>query len=613
MLQRIFYFSGIFKYWPTVKIHEESNMLKTRDTINKLSYHLEERVKELNCLYSISALFEKPGISIEEVLQGTINAIPAALQYPDIACVRIIFGKHRYVTSGFEESEWKMQKEVTQGREEKGVLEVFYKEERPSLYNGPFAEEEDKLITVVAEKISKMIRIIHAGKAIIESEELYRVTAEHVTDGVAVLQDGMIIFSNASFNELFDSSFGKEESVQDLVSSGCIKCASDLFESKESFTEDEKTILTSCISRNNRELWIEGERVIIPYRGRPAILLTLRDCTDRIIRENAIKEETKILRQENIVLRSSMKERYRFRNIIGKSKVMQELYEIIIKAAATDANVAISGESGTGKELAARAIHDLSSRCKKEFVTVNCGAIPENLLEGEFFGHKKGSFTGAYSDKLGYLDIADEGTLFLDEAGELTLNMQIKLLRAIDGKDYMPVGSNRSKKSNFRIIAATNRNLMDLVKNGDMREDFYYRIHVIPVTIPSLKERREDIPLLVDHFMAMYFTDDKRPLIPSKVMDLMIAYQWPGNIRELQNAIRRYLSVGSWDFFESSQIGDRNNIISNVNNDKTLNELERAAVKNALEQNRWNRTMTARYLGISRRALFRKIKKYGLE
>ncbi|MDM7919489.1 MAG: sigma-54 dependent transcriptional regulator, partial [Methanosarcina sp.] len=367
-----------------------------------------------------------------------------------------------------------------------------------------------------------------------------------------------------------------------------------------------------CIAEDGKEFWIEGERVSIWFKGSRATLVTVRDCTDRINRENSIKEEAETLRQENIHLRSSMKERYRFRDIIGKSLAMQEVYEIILKAAATDNNVTIMGESGTGKELVARAIHDLSSRHEKEFVTVNCGAIPENLLESEFFGHKKGSFTGAYSDKMGYLDIADHGTLFLDELGELSLNMQIKLLRAIDGRDYMPVGSNRSKKSNFRVIAATNRNLTELIKKGEMREDFFYRIHVIPIKLPPLRERPEDIPLLVDHFLVLFTKGEKKPAIPSKVMDSMMNYSWPGNIRELQNVIRRYLSVGRWDFMKSADITQAIEAKNYNMPGETLGEIEKTTIKKVLEQNQWNRTLSAQSLGISRRALFRKIKRYGL-
>lgn len=588
---------------------------KNKETLNRVSYHLEERVKELNCLYNISELFEKPGTNIDDVLQGTVNAIPSAWQYPEITCARIILGKRHYMSANFKETEWKLSKEFLAGQKEKGLLEIYYSEERPRSFHGPFVREEVKLSEVIAEKISKIVITKLAEKSLQESEELYRVTAQHISDGLALLLGENIIFANRAFIELFGL-IAKENlkpiNIPDLIKNGVVRFDDNIFISDTSSSDVEKKFTTRCVIGDGKEFWIEGERVSIWFKGKRSTLITVRDCTERINRDRSIEEEAEALRQENIHLRSSMKERYRFRDIIGKSLAMQEVYEIILKAAATDNNVTILGESGTGKELVARAIHDLSSRNEKEFVTVNCGAIPENLLESEFFGHKKGSFTGAYSDKMGYLDIADDGTLFLDELGELSLNMQIKLLRAIDGRDYMPVGSNRSKKSNFRVIAATNRNLTELIKNGDMREDFFYRIHVIPIKLPPLRERLEDIPLLIDHFLKLFASGEKKPVIPSKVMDSMVNYTWPGNIRELQNVLRRYLSVGRWDFMKSADsiqaIEDNNYMISG----ETLEDIEKTTIKKILEQNQWNRSLSAQSLGISRRALFRKIKRYGL-
>ncbi|MDM8537494.1 sigma-54 dependent transcriptional regulator [Desulfobacterales bacterium HSG17] len=226
----------------------------------------------------------------------------------------------------------------------------------------------------------------------------------------------------------------------------------------------------------------------------------LIDISKRKLAEKELRENQENLRRENLRLRSSLKDRYRFGNIIGKSRPMQEVYENIVNAASTDAGVIIYGESGTGKELAAHAIHKQSERSKNTMVTINCGAIPETLGESEFFGYIKGAFTGAESDKAGYLEMADRGTLFLDEIGEISLNMQVKLLRAIEGAGYSPLGSRRVIKPDIRIIAATNRNLQELIKNGQLREDFYFRIHVIPIHLPPLRERKEDIPLLIEDF-----------------------------------------------------------------------------------------------------------------
>lgn len=588
---------------------------KAEETLSKVTYDLGERVKELNCLYTISELFEKPGVSLDEILQGTIDAIPSAWQYPEITCARIILGNRHYETHGFRQTAWKLSTEFVVSSDEKGVLEVYYKDPRPPCDEGPFVKEEIKLAKVIAEKLGKIVWTKRAEESLKESEERYRALAEHVTDGVTLRQEGKILFMNDRFSALFGlptKEQATQSSVTELISSGLIQCDNDILGVDETVPTQEKHFMTRCRTQDGREFWVEGEHITIQLKGKPAVLSTFRDCTERVRHEAAMKEEAELLRLENIHLRSSMKERYRFRNIIGKSQPMQEVYELILKAAHSDGSTAIFGESGTGKELVARAVHELSSRHDKEFVTVNCGAIPENLLESEFFGHRKGAFTGAYVDKVGYLDIANGGTLFLDETAELTLNMQVKLLRAIDGGDYTPVGSNKLKRSSFRVIAATNRSLMDLVKEGSMREDFFYRIHVIPITLPPLRERKEDIPLLIDHFFNMYRGEEKDVRIPAKIMDAMFSYPWPGNVRELQNVIRRYLSVGRWDFLNHVQDVRKGDLSDSYTLKGAVEDLEKTAVRKALEQARNNKTRAAQILGISRRALFRKMKRLEL-
>ena len=279
----------------------------------------------------------------------------------------------------------------------------------------------------------------------------------------------------------------------------------------------------------------------------------IEDVTVARLREREIKEQAESLTRENTRLRASIQERYRLGDLVGKSPPMQQVYETVIQAAATTVNVIVYGESGTGKELVARAIHNLSRRSAADFVPVNCGAIPEHLLESEFFGHRRGAFTGASADTHGYLDIANGGSLFLDEVAELSPDMQVKLLRAIEGGGYFPVGDNRARHSDFRVIAATNRNLRELVKSGRVREDFFFRIHIIPITLPPLRARREDIPLLVDHFLRQFAADGQETLrLPGKVMESLYTYDWPGNIRELQNVLRRYLAIKRLDFIDST-------------------------------------------------------------
>ena len=321
----------------------------------------------------------------------------------------------------------------------------------------------------------------------------------------------------------------------------------------------------------------------------------LYDITERKQAELDLEEREEYLRKENVRLRASLSDRYKFGDIIGKSEPMQEVYETIINAAATDASVIIYGESGTGKELVAHAIHENSDRKDNRLIYVNCGAIPENLIESEFFGYKKGAFTGAAKDKHGYLDLAAGGTLFLDEVGEIPLNMQIKLLRAIEGNGYTPVGGTEVKKPDVRIIAATNRDLKEQVKQGLMRQDFLYRIHIIPVHIPPLRDRKEDIPLLVEHFLSSY-DQDTTPTITPQIAKALQDYEWPGNVRELQNTLKRFITLKKLDFMGldlGAQPADELSEGIDIElNDQPLNvilaELENKVLIKALEKFNWH-------------------------
>lgn len=327
------------------------------------------------------------------------------------------------------------------------------------------------------------------------------------------------------------------------------------------------------------------------------------------------------LQKENSLLRSSMKERYKFGDIIGKSAGMQRVYDMILKSAAGNTNVILYGESGTGKELAARAIHNLSHRRDKSFVPVNCGAIPETLMESEFFGHKKGSFSGAHADKDGYLDRADGGTLFLDELGEISLKVQVKLLRVLDGTGYMPVGGCALKQSDFRLIAATNRDVETMIKKGKMREDFYYRVHIIPIRIPPLRNRTEDIPLLLDHFVRRADAGNGRQPLPASFRMALENHDWPGNIRELRNVIERYMTLGETDFFEKKEQGRSKPLVANtdilkqeqIHLKKAVSNFERRFILNVLERCHWRKGVSASMMGITARTLQRKLKRYNIQ
>lgn len=245
--------------------------------------------------------------------------------------------------------------------------------------------------------------------------------------------------------------------------------------------------------------------------------------------------------------------------IIGRSRKMLNLFEMIEKVAESSATVLIQGESGTGKELAARAIHQLSTRNNKNFVPVNCAAIPDDLLESELFGHVKGSFTGAYANRIGRFEMADKGTLFLDEIGDMKATLQVKLLRVLQSKEFEPVGSTRSQKVDARIIAASNKNLDEQVATSDFREDLYYRLSVIPIIIPPLRDRREDIPLLINHFQGQ-FSRDRRRLVKGfsrDALEMLCSYDWPGNVRELENLVERMITMKESGFITVDDLPEK--------------------------------------------------------
>jgi len=348
------------------------------------------------------------------------------------------------------------------------------------------------------------------------------------------------------------------------------------------------------------------------------------DITERKQREEKITENANYYRSENKILRSAIKERCRFGDIVGKSDAMQTVYELILRAASSNAHVILYGESGTGKELVATAIHKLSQRSKNKFVPVNCAAINDNLIESEFFGYIKGAFSGADRNKAGFLDIADKGTLFLDEIGDLGLSLQVKLLRSIEGGGFTPVGGNMLKKPDLRIVAATNKDLKKLVIQGMMREDFFYRVNIIPIKLPPLRERKEDLPLLIEHFLSQYDKDMAIPPMDQKVTDAFLNYDWPGNVRELRHSLDRYVTLNDCDFLDSLVVTPiphksydiKNNDIAMASAGKSLPDMvadiEKQIISKALEENRWQKSKTASDLGIHRKTLFTKMKKYNL-
>ncbi|ALC88571.1 transcriptional regulator [Bacillus sp. FJAT-18017] len=353
----------------------------------------------------------------------------------------------------------------------------------------------------------------------------------------------------------------------------------------------------------------------------------------RALQVQNLKEEVQVLHRE-------LSNNYRLDKLLTNSPKMMQLYKVIGKVAQTNASVLITGESGTGKELAANTIHYNSQRMKGPFIKINCGALPEGLLESELFGHEKGAFTGAVQRKPGRFELAEGGTIFLDEIGEVSQALQVKLLRVLQEHEFERVGGTQTIKADFRVIAATNRNLLSMIENGEFREDLYYRLNVVPLEIPPLRERKEDIKLLANFFLQKFSQENNKEIVTfdEDALKLLEEYTWPGNVRELSNIVERavIMSTGSIifpeDIFINQEVFHQKRKTTETNHvtgkevetlplrladgqslKDLIKQVENVIIQNKLTENHGNKMQTAKDLGISRRALLYKIQEYEIE
>ena len=330
--------------------------------------------------------------------------------------------------------------------------------------------------------------------------------------------------------------------------------------------------------------------------------------------------EHRKLQRDNTILRKEVKRNWTLGEVIGKSSGMKEVFDLVSRVARASANVLITGESGSGKEMVARAIHQNGPRANKPFVAINCTAIPETLLESELFGHAKGSFTGAIQRKRGLLEEAEGGSLLLDEIGDMNLSLQSKLLRVIQERKVRPVGDNVTRDINVRIIAATHKDLKAAIKEGFFREDLYYRLSVIPIVIPPLRQRQEDIPLLAEHFLKKYVATNNAQVkgFTKRAMAKLMSLRWEGNVRELENVIERAVVLATQTLVDEADIPspDTQNaeqfFSTNINDFPTLEKLESRYIQVVLEKTAGRKDKAAQILGINRRTLYRKEREYGL-
>ena len=459
------------------------------------------------------------------------------------------------------------------------------------------------------EEVLARVRIHHTIRQLqeqLQEENLrFRILEEATFEGLLIHEQGCILEFNETLATMFgynrDEAIGKD--IGDFLS-----VDSQQFVQRQLAVPDDLPHNIEGITKDGSSLQLQIQGKTMPFQGRKVRVVAVRDISWR-----------QSLESENLSLRATLQKRERFGKLIGKSLSMHKVYERITTAAATTGTVIIYGETGTGKELVAHTVFELSDAYKKVFLPINCGAITESLFESQLFGYKKGAFTGADHDTPGYFERAEGGTLFLDEIGELSLSMQTKLLRVLNDKSYTRVGDTRPRKADVRIIAATNKNLRELAKKGEFREDLFYRLHVLALDLPPLRQRKDDIPLLIQHFLKLYTPNGTAlPDIPDMIYEQFLSYEWPGNVRELTNEVYRFITTGEPEFQGAfSQNSEESGAFRHVHKEgqsfqSILDDLERQVLAEALIRYDHNRENTAEALQLSIRSLYRKIKKYGL-
>ncbi len=440
-----------------------------------------------------------------------------------------------------------------------------------------------------------------------EQDHFFNVILDSVADGVFTInEEGEITFFNRAAEEI--TGFTKEEALGhhcfDIFRANICQTNCAL---KQTVSTGKEIINLpiNIINKDGKELPISVSTAVLRDERGKVIggVETFRDLS-------AIEELRKELRQQ-----------YTFQDIVSKNHTIQEIFQILPDIAESDSTVLIQGPSGSGKELFAKAIHTLSLRRDKPFIKVNCGALPDNLLESELFGYVKGAFTDAKKDKPGRFALADGGTIFLDEIGDMSPALQVKLLRVIQDREYEPLGGTSTVKVDVRVVAATNKDLVRLVQSGKFRDDLYYRLNVLKIDLPPLYRRREDIPLLIEHFVVKFNLKMGKNLsgVSEEVIAFLMGYGFPGNVRELENIIEHAFVMCKGEIIELRHLPpelierSKEALLEEKEVGRPLQKTEAESIRKALKRNRGNRLRTARELGIDRSTLWRKIKRYGID
>ena len=647
---------------PTILLVDDNpqNLAALSKILTEQGYHIRTAINGQVALKSVQTIVPElilldirmPGLDGYEVCRqlkadATTQEIPvlflSALDHPTDKVKAFEIGGVDYITKPFQADEVvarvethlalrsmqkQLQEQKKQLQKQNKELEG-YREHLEDLVMKRTAELT-RTNTLLQEEIAERK---HAEQAVHLSEQQYRLLAEKVKDGIAIVQEGKLVFTNTAFatmvgytpDHLSRSDFVSlfPEYDQKMVQARLTPVAPK---------PSEHPWQAELVIGEQHTIWIEVFQTEIMWENQLALLLTVRDITERKHRESRLEQERTRLRAENITLKSTLMDRYKFGALVGKSPAMQHVYELIVNVATSDVNVLICGESGTGKELIAQTIHQVGVRKEWAFVPVNCASIPDTLFEREFFGHRKGAFTGADRDNPGLFDRAHQGVLFLDEVTELNPGAQAKLLRVLQDGEYTPLGSNTPKQADVIIVAATNKDYSALLEQGLLREDFFYRICVIEIQVPPLRERKDDIPLLIEHFLVQYRQKQEElhgrvlanlptdpTMLPADLIQALYAYQWPGNVRELENVLQRYLATYDLDNVLSQlavttkpRHTEENIPLHGMTLPETMKAVERRVITDALVRNQNHTGKTAEMLGIPQSTLYRKIKQYRL-
>ena len=463
----------------------------------------------------------------------------------------------------------------------------------------------------VLARVETHLALARLQRQLRKENERFRRLEDATFDGLVIHRAGRILEVNQSITRLFG--YVRDELLGRTLPDFTPPEYHETIERHLQTNEDIPYEL-EVLGRDGRRYAVEAQSRSIPWLDGEARVTVIRDLSER----RQWEQKARALEAENSSLRAGLSECDRLGELLGKSPAMHKVYERLIQAAASREIVMIYGETGSGKELAARTIFQLSEHHTACFVAVNCGAVPESLFEAQFFGYRKGAFTGAAQDTEGFFGQAEGGTLFLDEVGELTLRMQTKLLRVLNDGCYTPIGAPQSRRANVRIIAATNRELREMVKEGTLREDFFHRLHVIAIELPSLRRHKEDIPLLIEHFRAQQAEfGDMLPAFPAELLRRFLAYEWPGNVRELFNELRRWSATGEVELSGEAPAPTPNDLNMNLpflqdglSLKEALKRFETFYLKRSMALHDEHRGRAAEQLGIDRRTLYRKLKRY---